>query len=170
MKKAVLAMLCVFIVLFAVANQCDKSASSSPTSVSNPTTENSKPPMMPTKGGADNESVTAETNICDVCGNRFTGRGYTEITHGEWRETEKPYQSFICSRTCGMQHTRNWEEKLKKLNTKTLPTQPTGYTRQDEENEMYDPCGLCGGTGFESNRYGDERICPMCDGTGKRKN
>lgn len=26
------------------------------------------------------------------------------------------------------------------------------------------PCGLCGGSGIESNAYGDARVCPMCDG------
>lgn len=60
---------------------------------------------------SQNTSPT-ETNICQKCGNRFTGRGYTEIAHGVWRETEEPYQSFVCSQSCGSLHTKKWERVL----------------------------------------------------------
>ncbi|SFQ45205.1 hypothetical protein [Flavobacterium akiainvivens] len=170
MKRPFFIILCVFIVLFAVANRCDKLASLTPP------VENSKSyitptqPARPGQARANWKKNTAETNICDECGGRFFGRGYTEIAHGQWQETEEPYQSFICSRACGRQHTRKWEEKSHKLHTTAQPAKPSGYRNYNNENSIDDPCGLCGGTGYESNRYGDARICPQCEGTGKRNN
>ncbi len=37
-----------------------------------------------------------------------------------------------------------------------------------DDGRLYEskPCGLCNGTGIESNAYGDARVCPMCDGKG----
>jgi len=172
MKRPFYITLCIFIALFALANKCDKWASNIPPVVSN---DSYIPPALPTQptrqANTNRESNTAETNVCDVCGNRFTGRGYSEIAHGEWRETEKPYQSFICSRTCGMQHTKNWEIKLQKLHGNTSSIRPTqGHATEVSEDFADEPCGLCGGSGMESNRYGDARVCVMCDGTGKRNN
>lgn len=104
---------------------------------------------------SQNTSPT-ETNICQKCGNRFTGRGYTEIAHGVWRETKEPYQTFICSESCGSAHTRKWES--------VLGNKSDGKVYDNEQ------CGMCEGTGIErnhssmSNEYG--RTCPMCNGKG----
>ncbi|MNK07661.1 hypothetical protein D3C87_255770 [compost metagenome] len=93
--------------------------------------------------------------ICDQCKNKFIGRGYTEVSDGVWQETKEPYQSYICSRECGLKHTSKWHSILGK-----------------KDGKVYDkePCGLCEGTGIEKNRssmsseYG--RVCPQCDGKG----
>lgn len=46
---------------------------------------------------------------------------------------------------------------------RTLPDYVGG-----RDGKLYETkaCGLCNGTGIESNAYGDARICPMCDGAG----
>jgi len=169
MKNTVVAVICIFIVLFALANQCDKSVPDNP----QPTVENKSYPI-PTKAGASPQQVNTnmEANICQICNNRFTGRGFTEVSNRQWHETKEPYQSFICSYVCGMQHTKNWAIKLQKLHSNTSSIRPTqGHQVTSNESEYVDePCGLCGGSGIESNRYGDSRVCIMCDGTGKRNN
>lgn len=167
MKRPFFAILCVFIILFALANKCDKSASTiSP--VETDTSYITPAHAIPAQPDGKIETNTSETNICDECGGRFFGRGFTEVAHGEWQETKEPYQSFICSRACGMQHTKNWEIKLQELNYDKTLIRPAQGTKPHSYND--DPCGLCGGTGYESNRYGDARICPQCDGSGKRNN
>ena len=178
MKKTVFAANTIFIVLFALANKCDKSASNIPTDVNNDyhvspvQSGQSGLPAQPARPTHDKEDNTVETNICQICGNRFTGNGYTEVAHGQWQEAKEPYQSYICSRLCGMQHTKNWEIRLQELRSNGNSNTPAQGHRAEinEQNYSDDPCGLCGGTGIESNRYGDARVCPMCDGSGKRKN
>lgn len=42
---------------------------------------------------------------CNICGRKFVGRGYEERSTGLWVLVQEPYQSFICSKTCGAIHT-----------------------------------------------------------------
>lgn len=58
-----------------------------------------------------------DTNTCEVCGNHFSGSGYTEVSEGVWTKTQEPYQSFICSKTCGYRHTENWNKQLTKYSS-----------------------------------------------------
>lgn len=60
------------------------------------------------------DDISKDGGICDVCGRKFLGRGYTEITSGFWQETKEPYQTFICSQPCGVRHTKNWNKTLKR--------------------------------------------------------
>lgn len=104
--------------------------------------------------------ATDETNVCDECGRRFHGRGFNEIYNGVWKETAEPYQSFICSKSCGLRHTQKFN------NSKS------GYTTGND-GRIYDAnaCGLCNGTGIEVSRssFGNtSRVCPMCDGRGRQ--
>lgn len=107
------------------------------------------------------ETNNADSNICDECGNRFYGNGYTEVSDGVWTKTEEPYQSFICSKSCGYRHTEKWNKQLGKYSSSS-------------DGRIYDKdaCGLCGGTGIEVSRsslLGEQRrVCPMCDGKGKQ--
>lgn len=47
---------------------------------------------------------TSIKHTCNICGRRFVGRGYTEVSTGLWQLTNEPLQSFICSRGCGALH------------------------------------------------------------------
>ncbi|MBT6439897.1 MAG: hypothetical protein HOK72_09350, partial [Flavobacteriales bacterium] len=46
------------------------------------------------------------TYKCSICNNDFEHSGYKEISTGVWRKCKDPYQCFICSKTCGMKHTK----------------------------------------------------------------
>lgn len=104
-------------------------------------------------GSTPNEETTG--GVCDICGKHFTGRGYEEVSEGVWEETKEPYQSFVCSRECGLKHTSSWEKLVGK--------------KRDGRIYEKEPCGLCNGTGIEEvhNSLGDvRRVCPMCHGKG----
>lgn len=112
----------------------------------------------------DNEVVFVKQDIdnaCEVCGNQFSGNGYTEVSEDVWTKTQEPYQSFICSKSCGYRHTENWNKQLSKYSS-------------GSDGRIYDKdaCGLCGGTGIEVSRsslLGEQRrTCPMCDGKGRQ--
>lgn len=53
----------------------------------------------------------SKKHTCNICGKRFVGNGYTEVSTGLWQPTKEPLQSFICSRACGAVHT---EKQVKK--------------------------------------------------------
>ncbi|WP_303317901.1 hypothetical protein Q4Q34_18490 [Flavivirga abyssicola] len=55
---------------------------------------------------------TSTRHTCNICGKRFVGRGYTEVSTGLWQLTKEPLQSFICSRGCGAVHT---ERQIKRI-------------------------------------------------------
>jgi DnaJ-class molecular chaperone len=96
---------------------------------------------------------------CAICGRKFKGNGYEEVSEGVWRECSDDKQSYICSRSCGLRQTA----KLNSL-----------VNRTSSDNRIHESsvCSLCKGTGIEkntghlSNEYG--RVCPMCGGKGTR--
>ena len=111
---------------------------------------NSTAPAKKDKQQSDNN------NICEICHRSFKGRGYEEVSDGIWKLCQEPYQCYICSKSCGLKHTR---EMNGFLNTKNTLNDNNG-------------CPLCKGTGIEknnshlTNEYG--RKCPMCNGKGVR--
>ena len=56
------------------------------------------------------EEEKQSTTTCSICGREFTGRGYHEVSESVWELCNEPYQCQICSRQCGMKHTKNWED------------------------------------------------------------
>jgi hypothetical protein len=101
-------------------------------------------------------------NTCSICNRSFTGNGYEEVSDGVWRMCQDPYQCPVCSKACGMKHTREMNKYLNQSNN-------TNDGRIYESNA----CSLCKGTGIEKStapnltgEYG--RVCPMCDGKGVR--
>ncbi len=104
------------------------------------------------------EATTPSWN-CSICGNKIYNSGYEEVSNGVWKRCQEPNQCLICSPNCGKKHTA-------KMNSYINGSSSTG--------KIYDPdlCSLCKGTGIEknngslTNEYG--RVCPMCDGKGRR--
>lgn len=96
---------------------------------------------------------------CSICGKTFKGPGYEAVAEGVWKLCKEPMQCLICSPSCGRKHDANINKLLNLDNS---------------DGRIYDKddCSLCKGTGIEknhsslSNEYG--RVCPMCDGKGKR--
>jgi hypothetical protein len=106
-------------------------------------------------------------NLCSICGKEFNHNGYEEISYGVWELCKDPYQGQICSKSCGIKHTRN-SDKIYNTNSKN------DY-EMGNDGRVYETkaCGLCNGTGIESGRdpmTGEKtgRICPMCDGRGRQ--
>jgi len=42
----------------------------------------------------------------------------------------------------------------------------SGWITFEGKPEHYKPCGACGGTGREENKYGPPKVCEKCGGTG----
>jgi len=49
----------------------------------------------------DEEQEEEASNTCGVCGRTFSGNGFEEQMDGSWTELEDPYQSSVCSPSCG---------------------------------------------------------------------
>lgn len=133
---------------------------------------------------SNTNSVRSAT--CNICGRTFTGNGYVEVSEGNWQLSKEPYLTSICSRACGMKHTRDINNLMNKTNQISssrcsncgLGFYNNGFcnycgaasaARVNESRSKLPRCGLCDGTGIEMGRRGEGgRICPMCDGTGRR--
>jgi len=112
------------------------------------------------------EVETESTNVCNICKREFKGRGYYEVSEGVWRPCENPYQCFICSSSCGMKHTRSWNNLLEKSGASSgskCANCGMGYYE-----EGY--CGKCGAASAEKAEevYKRKYKCPYCNGTGIR--
>ena len=127
----------------------------------------------------DEEEEEETSNTCGVCGRTFDGNGYEEQMDGSWTELEDPYQSSVCSPSCGRKSVQELNDVAEKYgvdmgeeNSNTL--EDDGYhTRRDGRIYENKKCGLCKGTGVESarnfaTREIESRICPMCEGRGVR--
>ena len=51
------------------------------------------------------KSNVFEGKTCNYCGNKFSHNGYKEVSNGVWTKLSDPYESWICSKSCGMKHT-----------------------------------------------------------------
>ena len=64
----------------------------------------------------DNNTSSSETTEkitsynCSICGREFSHNGYQEVSEGVWERLSDPYQSMICSESCGLKHTREWDK------------------------------------------------------------
>lgn len=107
---------------------------------------------------------SGSSTICSICGRKFAGNGYEEVSDGVWKTCSNQYQCQICSPSCGMKHTAKMNGIIN-----SLPE-----SRQNRDDKIYEKnvCSMCNGTGIEKNtshltdEYG--RVCPMCDGKGVR--
>ena len=134
---------------------------------------------------------TSDGNTCIICGRKFYGLGYEEVSDGVWQQSTSN-QYFICSAECGLKHTR----KINNLTQQAvqehgvsngnvcsscgLGRYVNGFCSRcgaasrevvEEHNSRMPVCGLCKGTGIEmpmgANTGGETgRICPACNGTG----
>lgn len=116
--------------------------------------------------------------ICSICGNKFEGNGYEEVSNGVWKELHEPNSGTICSVSCGRKHAQEFDDIANSfgvdLNESNSNNQNGGDYDMKNDGKVYETnaCSICNGTGIEKNRssFSDEvgRICPMCDGKGVR--
>lgn len=128
------------------------------------------------------------TTICKICGNEFSGDGYDKIDGIYQRNTN--IQTELCSSSCARQEEKNIDEKydkiLKKYGYKTSYSSENcnrcsghyvdgfcnmcGGASPDKMNESLSKrpnCEMCSGIGIV-NGYNGNRICTVCNGTGKQ--
>jgi hypothetical protein len=127
----------------------------------------------PTSTNSTNEnSSNVIYNQCSICGRKFTGNGFEEVSEGVWKPCQEPYQCYICSQECGMKHTAQMNALLNKLGGVGNNNGGGYITGSDGRIYESNVCPLCKGTGIEKNQssLSDEygRICPMCGGKGVR--
>jgi hypothetical protein len=130
------------------------------------------------------------TTTCSICGKEFTGRGYHEVSEGQWELCQEPYQCQICSRQCGMIHNGKWNDILNEIDQNKNSSSNrfcknckfgvyrAGFCdlcgaatseKVQEYKSRLPKCDLCNGTGIERpSGFSSEsgRICPACDGSG----
>jgi hypothetical protein len=126
----------------------------------------------------ENTANNVEYNECNICGKKFTGRGYEEVSDGVWRLCKYPYQSYICSSWCGKKSTEKMDNALRNhgINPSIIHDDKSsnGSSYQGSNGRIYENnvCSMCKGTGIEKNNssFSDEygRICPICNGKGVR--
>ena len=163
-----------FIIMFlflGISLVCKNMKSSEGSSTS--TSESSSSSSNSTSSSSESKQID-NTNTCNICGKEFTGKGYEEVSEGVWKPCQEPYQSSICSPSCGLQSTRNIDKVLEKygINPSTIHDNNSSHESSDGRIYENNACPLCNGTGIEKNtsHLSDEygRICPMCDGKGVR--
>ena len=138
-----------------------------------------------------NSDNTHNTSICNICGKSFTGSGYEEVSTGIWKVCEYPYQSFICSPSCGEKATSRIKGAINNLVNSLGSNRCSncgsgnyinGFcnicgaaspAKMTQSRSQLQDCPLCHGTGIEmpagANQLNETgRICPVCSGTGKQ--
>lgn len=127
------------------------------------------------KSSETDNSLTDYSNECSICGRNFTGKGYEEISAGNWQPLQEG-QSFICSVSCGKSTQDKYDKILSKYGYGSQQgTNQNGDYHMGNDGRVYEnkACSLCKGTGIETGRNivtgeVEGRICPMCDGRGVR--
>lgn len=145
---------------------------------------------LPTEENTINTGVAAEQGWnCSQCAKLISGRGFEELSEGIWKPCKEPYQCQVCSPECGRKHTAEMNSLMDSLSTsldKCTNCDRGSYKEgfcnicgaasqekvEESKSKMAD-CSLCNGTGIEKattpGLTGETgRICPMCDGTGKK--
>lgn len=92
----------------------------------------------------ENESQTT----CTICGTKFSGNGYEEVSSGVWSPCDSHSFSMICSENCGLKHTDKMNGIINSLPDKNsnedyfskerAKMRRQGYT-EGEINQMRDP-------------------------------
>jgi hypothetical protein len=64
---------------------------------------------------ADGNSITGETEeeeqvTCNICSQKFTGRGYELAYSGECKEVDEDHQGFLCSCSCALKARQNFNK------------------------------------------------------------
>ena len=135
-----------------------------------------------------NSSGTEAYTKCSICGRKFTGSGYEEVSTGVWRPSSEPFQSQICSPSCGKKASNQFNKAVDDLLDATGSTLCRNCNLGHYRNNYCDRCGaaspervkesssnlpkcfLCNGSGIERSTMGKGgRICPACDGSGFEK-
>lgn len=118
-------------------------------SPSTPTTDSIVPePATIQENNANNTNQESQT-ICSICGRKFTGRGYTEVSNGVWEPSDSQTYSQICSVSCGLKHTAKMNGLINSIPDKVEGSddyfsrerarmKKQGYT-EGEINQMRDP-------------------------------
>jgi hypothetical protein len=115
---------------------------------------------------SDNSNSENSMHECSICGKRFKGPGYEEVSHGNWKLCEEPYQCFVCSPACGKKHTSNWDEILEEVSGQ----EKCEYCYGGRINSK-GFCGSCGLASKSKNRQIEQEnsvSCQGCNGTGRR--
>lgn len=112
--------------------------------------------------------VKYTNNFCAECGAKCV-EGKEIPSTGDIISRYNPY--YICGSTECINSRYNRVMEVTGRNEETS-FRKTGDSRylQGSDGRIYekDVCGLCDGTGYESNRYGYVRLCSMCQGKGHR--
>lgn len=119
------------------------------------------------------KTSTVESNwiSCSICGRTFNGRGYEEVSEGQWIKcTDK--QSFICSIECGLKHTRTMNNLIEKSVRQNGVSNGTRCKNCGLGHYVNGFCDMCGTASKEVVEEHNSRMpkCEICDGVGKLVN
>ena len=125
------------------------------------------------------ETQTLINSTCTICGNKFEGNGYEEVSSGVWELLQDPYSGTICSVRCGMKHTEKMNDIANSygvdLGESQSNNQNTNEYEMGNDGKVYETnaCTMCKGTGVTKGRnYLSGEIeyltCQMCEGQGVR--
>ena len=188
--KALVAVAAFLIICFTLPYLL-KSTSVSTNSYNNNNNNNNNTQISTPPSSTNVSPSTTDGNTCSVCGKKFYGLGYEEVSDGVWRQSTSN-QYFICSEDCGLKATRKMNNLTQQavqehgVSNGSICTNcglgryVNGFCSKcgaasrevvEEHNSRMPVCGLCKGTGIEmpmgANTGGETgRICPACNGTG----
>lgn len=135
----------------------------------------------------NNDANTESSSTCNICGREFSGNGYEEQLDGSITELEYPYSNQLCSPTCARKASQKIDDVANKYG---IDLNESTSSRCQRCSGQYEDgfCNLCGGASSErvnqsnQNRancemcqgnkyvegYDGVKLCPVCNGTGKK--
>ena len=160
MRDRIVVILCALFMIFFIAHQCDKSIQ---------------------KDRAEQTNEPNEVIHCVSCNKDLTN---------DYNRINPNGTGYFCT-LCYQKTMKGIHDDMRTegYNTSEYLQEPSDYTGEsnyssnsqinadysvESDGRVYenDACGLCGGTGIETNHsatFGDqERICPMCEGRGRQ--